>query len=83
MYEREFIRCFNYDNDDLKNRFHKMIEIQNNIIKSNEKPVCEIDMADFTFGIASQFTGKERNDFLNKAVKLVEEIKAESEESTS
>lgn len=43
MYEREFIRCFNYDNDDLKKRFHKMIEIQNNIIKSNEKPVCEID----------------------------------------
>lgn len=28
MYEREFIRCFNYDNDDLKKRFHKMIEIQ-------------------------------------------------------
>lgn len=43
MYEREFIRYFNYDNDDLKNRFHKMIEIQNNIIKSNEKLVCEID----------------------------------------
>ena len=36
----------------------------------------EIDMADFVFGIANQFTGKERNDFLDKAVKLVEEIKA-------
>lgn len=39
----------------------------------------EIDMADFVFGIANQFTGKERDDFLDRVAKIVKKIKAESE----
>lgn len=39
----------------------------------------EIDMADLVFGIANQFTGNARKDFLDKAARLVKEIKAESE----
>lgn len=39
----------------------------------------EIDMADLVFGIANQFSGKERDDFLDRVAKIVKKIKAESE----